>query len=408
MKLFIWASLIAGLPIVVGCGKTPAPAPGQRDALVWTVAPSAGPQKQLGLDQREAVRIQLERMGGRAGPVTLEVKSLNEGAPVGQESDWRGLFDAAGEAVDRSRTVAWLGNWDSDSTAVVLPRLNQVGVIAVSPGATATPFTTPDPEFPGAPDKYFPDQARFGRTFLRLVPSDLEIASAAVRALSSRSVRAIFTADAGDTDGISFSSAISTVARANGVKLVGHRSMNDPTSEAAKTIQDAISLGAQAICWGSPVGMGAEDVWRAAASNGRLAMVAGPALFGPQAAKLNVVARGTTLFAGIVPARVRGRRAEDEERSFERKARRRLEPGAMNAAAALQVIAAVISLAAKTDGPKTSGGDLRSLTADSLHRIGPVETVIGKIAFDRSGNPLGLPTGEWRLLAGKFVFEGAR
>ena len=394
--------------VLVACGKSPTASPGQRHATIRIPAAGPGPQHQLEVDLSDAARIALREMGGKVAGVSLALTAVSPGVSDAESEGSAAYSDAAGAASEDPKTLAWLGNWGSNSTAVVLPKLNQAGVVAVSPGATATSLTNTDSEFPGAPDKYFPDQARFGRTFLRVVPDDRVIAKVAAAELARRGIKRVYTADDGDTEGISWSSATSSAAVANGLTVVGHKTLNDPVADAPVAISEAVTNHAQAVLWGSPVGAGAEAIWRAAARAGSLAMVAGPAVYGSQTKLLEAVKRGTLLFTPVLPPEMLSAKVAREQERYSKIAGRDLLPGSLNSAAALQVLAAAISLAAKTDGPAQSGGSLRSQTADALHQIGTVETVIGPIRFDRYGNPVSQPVGLWQLVGDRFVFVGRR
>ena len=56
-----------------------------------------------------------------------------------------------------TRTIGYIGEFNSGATAVSLPILNEAGVPQVSPGNTAVGITSDDPGAePGEPDKYYP------------------------------------------------------------------------------------------------------------------------------------------------------------------------------------------------------------------------------------------------------------
>ena len=67
-----------------------------------------------------------------------------------------------------TRTIGYIGEFNSGATAVSLPILNEAGVAQVSPGNTAVGITSDDPGAePGEPDKYYPTGKR---TYARVLP----------------------------------------------------------------------------------------------------------------------------------------------------------------------------------------------------------------------------------------------
>ncbi len=76
----------------------------------------------------------------------------------------------ARKAATDSKTVYYIGEFNSGCSKVTIPILNQAGIPQVSPANTYVGLTTNDPgSAPGEPQKYYPTGKR---TYLRLVPRD--------------------------------------------------------------------------------------------------------------------------------------------------------------------------------------------------------------------------------------------
>ena len=88
-----------------------------------------------------------------------------------------GTVEAGAErAVDDPTAIAYLGELDLGGSAVSLPVTNRAGLLQVSPADGLTSLTTAPPGRPRAgPERYYPEERR---TFVRLVPTDLQVADA--------------------------------------------------------------------------------------------------------------------------------------------------------------------------------------------------------------------------------------
>ena len=406
----------AALAVAVGlscgaCGQADNRPSTLSSVTIRVAAPLSGAQAPLGRDLVDAAKLELKRIGSRVGGLQIELRTVDDSAPEfargGQDgpSAAEVVSEEADIAANDPKTIAWLGDWDSNSAAVALPQLNQYGVIAVSPGATAIPLTGHDLSFPGAPSKYFPAEETFGRSFARVVANDDQVAKAAIQSLKSRGIRRVFTADSGDTDGGSFSSAIARQAQLLGVTVVGHMTVTGNESGWLDLVNEVRTSGAEVLAWGSPVGNGAESVWSAVAASGaRFEMLAGPGIFGPQVAQLANTGSRTSLFSPILPDREYGRDAVAASGRFLAAKGRRPLPGALTAAASIKVLVEAIALAQRTQGPQLGGDDLRAAVSAALHRLPEVQTVIGRLRFARNGDTRTRQIGEWAVDSGRLAF----
>ena len=101
-----------------------------------------------------------------------------------------GTVEAGAErAVEDPTAVAYLGEADSGASAVSLPVTNRAGIVQVSPTDGLTSLTRPPPGRPRAgPERYYPEERR---TFVRLVPSDLDVADAMLGRLTGAAGRRV-------------------------------------------------------------------------------------------------------------------------------------------------------------------------------------------------------------------------
>jgi branched-chain amino acid transport system substrate-binding protein len=135
---------------------------------------------------------------------------------------------AAGNAEKAARnpqTVAYIGDLNSGATALSLPILNQAGIVQITPGSGYVGLTNSIPiKSPkglkvtqaNEPNKYYPRGLGIGnRTLLRMIPSDLVQASAALDVLQKTGCQKFSAWVFGDDDEATslFAAVIATASR---------------------------------------------------------------------------------------------------------------------------------------------------------------------------------------------------
>jgi ABC-type branched-subunit amino acid transport system substrate-binding protein len=88
----------------------------------------------------------------------------------------RQRWDAAQEAsndniaINDTSVVAYIGPFDSMAAHVAIPILCMANIVIVSPAVTGIQLTRPHPDYPPAPDVFYPNRCK--RNFARLAPAD--------------------------------------------------------------------------------------------------------------------------------------------------------------------------------------------------------------------------------------------
>ncbi len=181
---------------MVGCGETSEPQAPEGSLTVYVSAPAHGAAARAGRGVLAGARRALRDAGGRAGERRIRLVALTANR-VGDD-DWDpGTVEAnAKRAAEDPRSVAYIGEVERGGSAVSLPRTNQADLLQVSPADGLTSLTRPPPGRPRAgPARYYPSERR---SFLRLVPSDLEISRTMVglaRGVPGRRIALVETAD---------------------------------------------------------------------------------------------------------------------------------------------------------------------------------------------------------------------
>ena len=148
---------------------------------IFSSLPLQGPHADQAQSIVNAEKLALRETGGRAGDFKINFASADDATAGGDRVGWDPdkTAENARKAVENTRTIAYIGDFDSGATAISLPITNEAGFVQVSPASTAVGLTkfAPGAEA-GEPDKFYPSG---DRTFARVVPADDVEASAAAR-----------------------------------------------------------------------------------------------------------------------------------------------------------------------------------------------------------------------------------
>jgi branched-chain amino acid transport system substrate-binding protein len=125
--------------------------------------------------QSEAVingeKLALKQVGNKVGKFKINYVSLDDSTAQNPGTADEGqTAQNARKAVQDSKTIFYLGEFNSGGTKVSLPILNKANIPQISPSNTYVGLTTNAPgSEAGEPDKYYPTGKR---TYARIVPTD--------------------------------------------------------------------------------------------------------------------------------------------------------------------------------------------------------------------------------------------
>ena len=111
----------------------------------------------------------IEEAGSKVGSFVLKYEDLDDAtAAAGQ---WTAEKEAANadQAIKDPDVMVYIGTYNSGAAKVSMPKLNQAGILMVSPANTWPGLTKPGKGDPGEPEKYRPS----GKiNYVRCVPAD--------------------------------------------------------------------------------------------------------------------------------------------------------------------------------------------------------------------------------------------
>lgn len=147
--------------------------------------PAHGPGAAAGAAALAGARRALKDTGSRAAGKEVRLVALSTTRP--EDDGWDpGTVEAGAErAVEDPTAIAYLGELERGASAVSLPVTNRAGLLQVSPTDGLTSLTSAAPGRPRAgPERYYPERRR---TFVRLVPADVEVSAAMLSELPGAS-----------------------------------------------------------------------------------------------------------------------------------------------------------------------------------------------------------------------------
>ena len=376
-----------------------------RPTVVLAV-PKEGPEAHLGRDIERAAKMQFEATSKTGNLERLRLVVVDEASSQAPHIDPETVAERTQDQIDSGGVVGWVGGVDSDALAVELPRLNQAGVLAVSPNATATAFNRRDPGFPGAPIKYYPAFDRYGLSFARTSPTDIDVAGPCLKEIAGSGQRKVFTVDAGDTDGDSFSSAVDTLSLRQGITVVGHESVPLGHADWEGLVQQIHAAGAQVVIWGSTPGPGQADLWAAVARAGlRVQMVAGSVTPPSLISRLSHVVSGTVICSAAVPSDQQTSRSAKFAQAFTERWGHEPTAGALRGASAMAFALEALKSAKVSPAAGSDLSVLRSAATLQLSRTRRVDSLLGVVTLDRLGNWSAAPVGIWTLSGSTSAFK---
>ncbi len=143
-KLALFGLAVLALLVLAGCAREDAAdsaATNSTTLTVWSSLPLQGPEGAESRDILEGQKLALLQAGGRVGPYTVKLSSLDASTAAAQGWDPEQTAENARRALRDRTTIAYLGESSSGATAISLPILNASGIPQVSPQATYTGLT---------------------------------------------------------------------------------------------------------------------------------------------------------------------------------------------------------------------------------------------------------------------------
>ncbi|HZO59768.1 MAG TPA: branched-chain amino acid ABC transporter substrate-binding protein [Solirubrobacterales bacterium] len=230
---------------------------------IFSSLPLQGPHADQAQSVVNAEKLALREAGGRVGDFKINFASADDATAGGDRVGWDPdkTAENARKAVENTRTIAYIGDFESGATAISLPITNEAGFAQVSPASTAIGLTkvVPGAVEAGEPDKFYPSG---DRSFARVVPADDVQASAAARWTRQLGARTVFVLGDKSLEGDGLAELYLTAARDAGLRVVGQERMDPRDEDYVELARDVTRARPDAIYFGGGADSNAVQLWR--------------------------------------------------------------------------------------------------------------------------------------------------
>jgi branched-chain amino acid transport system substrate-binding protein len=256
------AALLALAPVLAGCGSVVSASETTGNQLtVYSALPLQGPSATIGHEIESGEKLALAQAGGRVGPFRVSYASLDDVNPVNGTASPGETMAAAKQAAQDTSTIAYIGDYSSEATAVSLPLINAAGILQVSPASPYGGLTSAHDAGQDEPERFYPSGKQ---TFVRLAPGDAVQAAAQARLMRALGIQSVYVLDDQNPFQLPLASMVGEQATAVGVALAGHDSIPvTAESNFSGEVSKIVSSHAQAVFLAGGPGAGTVALWKA-------------------------------------------------------------------------------------------------------------------------------------------------
>ncbi len=189
----------------------------------------------------------IEEAGGKVGNFTIKYEDLDDAtAAAGQ---WTAEKEAANadQAIKDPDVMVYIGTYNSGAAKVSMPKLNQAGILMVSPANTWPGLTKPGVGDPGEPQKYRPS----GKiNYVRVVPADDIQGVVSADWAKKLELLKVFILDDREVYGKGIADLFQARAEEIGLKVLGHEGIDAQAQEFKPLMTKIKAAGPQLIYFG--------------------------------------------------------------------------------------------------------------------------------------------------------------
>lgn len=259
------ALVIAALALfsLEGCGtvgvSTAGTVPGDQ-LTIYSSLPLEGPLAPVSREIVDGEKLALAQVGGRVHRFHIHYASLNDANPkTGRWAPGETATNAKIAAQDGS-TIAYLGDFDSEATAISLPFVNEAGILQVSPASPYVGLTYSLHAGQDEPERFYQTGKR---TFARLLPADPVQAAAQVQLMKHLGVARVYVIEDQDPFDLPLAAIVAEAAKAAGIEVVGEDTIDTTAStEYTEEAHKVAASGAEAVFFSGQPGAGAVALWQ--------------------------------------------------------------------------------------------------------------------------------------------------
>jgi len=372
---------------------------GEQDASVIKVVsslPRTGSARNQTNSIVNGIVMALEEAGNKSGAFTIAYEDLDDAtAAAGQ---WTAEKEAANadQAIKDPDVMVYIGTYNSGAAKVSMPKLNQAGLLMISPANTWPGLTKPGKGDPGEPEKYRPS----GKiNYVRCVPADDIQGVVSADWAKKLGLLKVFILDDREVYGKGIADLFQARAEEIGLKVLGHEGIDAQAQEFKPLMTKIKATGPQLIYFGGTTQTKAGQLVKDMLAVGLNAKFMCPDgcfedAFIESAGADNLEDRALITFGGLPPEKLTGKGAAFVE-SYQKKYGKMPEGYAVYGYECAKTAIEAIRRAGKKD---------RSAIRAAGVTIKNFNGALGKWSFDKNGDTTLRTMSGNTVKGGKFAF----
>ncbi len=255
--------LLAAAVSAGGCGGVGVSAAGTvsgNHLTIYSSLPLEGALAPISKQIVEGEKLALAQTGGRVHRFRVYYASLNDANPKTGEWAPGETANNAKYAAQDSTTIAYLGDFNSEATAISLPFINAAGILQVSPASPYVGLTSSLHAGQDEPERFYQTGKR---TFARLMPTDAVQAATQVKLMRALGVTRVYVIEDQDPFDLPLAAILAEDAKQAGIEVVGEGTIDTTAStEYGEESKKVLESGAQAVFFSGQPGAGAVALWQ--------------------------------------------------------------------------------------------------------------------------------------------------
>lgn len=227
---------------------------------VYSSLPLHGPTAAISQQIVNGEKLALAQAHGQIGPFKISYYSMDDSNPKTGEEDPGATAEDAKTAAEDTSTIAYIGDYSSNATALSLPLINGAEILQISPASPYVGLTSSLDAGQDEPARFYPSGLR---TFGRLAPDDPVQAAAQVKLMRSDDVHKLYVLSDEDPFQVPLAEILAGDARQDSIEVLADESIDTQSATNFKGLVKKISKsGAQAIFFSGSPSPGVIALWR--------------------------------------------------------------------------------------------------------------------------------------------------
>ena len=325
------------------------------------------------------IRMALDEAGGKVGDFTVTYEDWDDASPE------RGQWDPAVEAANADRAISdpdvmvYIGTYNSGAAKIAMPKLNQAGLVMLSPANTWPGLTKPGVGEPNEPMVYRPS----GKvTYFRVVPADDIQGVVGVNWAKEMGVKKVFVLHDRELYGKGIADIFRKTAPKEGLTVTGFEGIDPKASNYRSLVTKIRQTASDLVYFGGTTQTNAGQIVKDLRASGlKDIKFMGPdacyeKAFIESAGADNVNGKAFITFGGVPPQQLTGKGAAFYE-AYKKKYNAEPEGYAVYGYECMQVALDAIKRAGKKD---------RTAIVDAVAATKDYDGALGVWSFDANGD----------------------